>query len=173
MSRFLTCLAATLLSSMLLAAPVLAAESVPDGVMSPAEVVALGADEDGARITVRGEAIGDILKAGKGGAWLNILGDGTVIGLWSEDEDGFEHVGTLGDYHNRGAIVEVRGTYNAACEQHGGDRDVHADVITVIAPSEPIERPVQLWKLALGLTLIAAAGLIWLQRRRHTALTDL
>lgn len=175
----------TLLAMAFTAAPAIAGESsitdvapgaeldqvVIQRTLTPAEVVALGGAPDGALVSVEGEAIGDILKAGKGGSWLNILGDSVAVGLWAQDPALFTDVQRLGDYKTRGDILRVEGTYNAACDLHGGDRDVHLLRLTVISPGEPIERPVKWWKLFVGFALIAAA---WGVRRfnAYRALSD-
>lgn len=135
-------------------------------VLSPAEAVALGGQSDGARITVRGEALGEVLRDGGGGSWLNVLGDGTAIGLWGEREL-FDVVDEFGDYHQRGQVVQATGIYNAACNQHGGDRDVHVTSVRVVAPAEPIERQFHWWKVIGGGVMLALAAALWYWRKRH------
>lgn len=132
--------------------------------LAPAEVVAIGADDDGLEVVVRGEAIGDRLNGRDGGYWLNVGQDGTAIGLWGPRELS-DTVEDLGDYHASGDIVEARGTYNAACDTHGGDRDVHITELRVIERGAPIERPVGWWQVPVGFAFFAVAGLLW-QRHR-------
>lgn len=176
MKRTMTLLLLSLAAAAMIAPAAIAQNPPPDlsdQVRSPAEIVALGAAPDGARVTVRGEAIGDIIRAGGGGAWLNVLGDGTALGLWAEDPSLWEAVDTLGDYHHRGTIVEAVGVYNAACDVHGGDRDVHVVAVTIVEPGERIDHPLQLWKLPLGLGLIGTAGVLWVFHKRRTARLEL
>lgn len=142
------------------------AEAVGE-VMSSAEVVALGAEGDGQTVTVRGEALGEALRDGTGGSWVNVLSDGVALGLWG-DAELFEPITRFGDYHWRGEIVEATGVYNAACDQHGGDRDVHIESLRVVEAAEPIERPVQPWKLISGLAMAGAAGALWLRYRQRS-----
>lgn len=143
------------------------AAAVLSEVMSPAEVVALGGDGDGSTVTVEGEALGEMLNDGTGGSWVNVLGDGVAIGLWGEPEL-FEPIGEYGDYHMRGAIVRASGTYNAACDTHGGDRDVHIVSLEVTEAGEPIDRPLHPWKLVSGLVMAGAAGVLWLRYRQRS-----
>lgn len=142
----------------------------PGDVLTPAEVIDLGEAEDGARITVRGEAIGEALRAVGGGEWVNVGLDGSAIGLWGPKgmSDGIDR---FGRYRVRGAIVEAEGTYNAACDQHGGDRDVHVDELRVIESSEDMPQTVHPAKLlsALGLGLLTGVLALVYRIRKHRA----
>lgn len=158
-------LCAALVASAVLPTPA-AAAAVESSVMTPAEVVALGGDRDGMTVTVRGEALGETLDDGLGGSWVNVLGDGVALGLFGEP-DLFEPIDGYGDYHTRGSIVEATGTYNAACDRHGGDRDVHIDVLRVVEAARPLDRPVHPWKAIAGLAMGGAAAALWLRYRRR------
>ena len=37
---------------------------------------------------------------------------------------------------NKGAILQVRGTFHLVCADHEGQSDLHAEAVTVIAPGE-------------------------------------
>ncbi|HSK47097.1 MAG TPA: hypothetical protein VLA05_03725 [Coriobacteriia bacterium] len=160
------------ITSCLLIAACVAWASLPSGAfaatapLSPAQVVALDNGSDGSTVTVRGEALGEVLRAQGGGSWLNVLGDGVAIGLWG-DTQLYSPVEEFGDYHWRGALVEATGVYNVACDQHGGDRDVHITRLSVIEPGARIERPVHLWKLVVGAAIASATALLWLRGRRR------
>jgi hypothetical protein len=137
--------------------------------ISPADVVADVSELDGQTVTMVGEAIGDEMRADSSHVWINVLGDGTAVGVYVRDEDAAE-VETLGDYDRTGDRVSVRGVVNLACEQHGGDLDVHAvEAIEVLAPSEPVEHYVSVWEGVLGAVLIIAAGFLFraYRTRRH------
>lgn len=109
-------------------------------------------NEDGARVRFQGEAIGDVMRAGKGRSWVNVLSGGTALGVWTAEKD-VQAVSVLGDFHNRGDVVEVSGIYNSACDIHGGDTDVHATEFTVVSQGRRISTSPALWKLVLGLAL--------------------
>lgn len=135
--------------------------------MTSAEVIALGAEGDGQTVTVRGEALGEMTRDGRDGAWVNVLSDGVALGLWGAPGS-FEPITRYGDYHWRGDIVEATGVFNAACDQHGGDRDVHIELLKVVEAAEPIDRPLQPWKLISGLAMAGAAGALWLRYRQRS-----
>lgn len=134
--------------------------------LSSAEVVALGAAGDGRTVKVRGEALGETILDGTGGGWVNVLSDGVALGLWG-DPQLFEPIGQYGGYHWRGAIVEATGVYNAACDRHGGDRDVHIEALNVVEPGRPLDRPAQPWKLIAGLAMAGTAGVLWMRHRER------
>ncbi len=163
--------AAGLLASALTPAPALAAW------ISPAEVVADVNELDGQTVTMVGEAIGDTMRADQDHVWINVLGDGTAVGVYVSNEDAAEVEG-LGDYDRVGDRVSVRGVVNLACEQHGGDLDIHAVApLEVLEPSAPIEHYVPVWEGILGAALIVVAGFLfrayrarrlgWVEARRR------
>jgi len=41
-------------------------------------------------------------------------------------------ISVFGDYKHHGDLVEVTGTFNAACPQHGGDVDIHATSLRIV-----------------------------------------
>lgn len=104
-------------------------------------------------VKVRGEAIGDVMKRGSY-TWINIS-DGTLpFGIWMKNEDA-EKVKMLGNYHNKGDIIEVTGTFNRACSQHGGDMDIHADNVVVVKKGQIITRSLDYRKLNISMGLTA------------------
>jgi hypothetical protein len=155
----------SLAAATLVVAGVLAGAVAPEAALaawiSPADVVADVSELDGQTVTMVGEAIGDEMRADADSVWINVLGDGTAVGVYVLGKDAAA-VETLGDYDRTGDRVSVRGVVNLACEQHGGDLDVHAvEAIEVLATSEPIERYVPVWEGVLGGVLIIAAGFLF------------
>jgi hypothetical protein len=127
------------------------------------------AELDGATVVFSGEAIGDELRAPDGQRWVNILDEGVAIGVVA-DPRLLESIDGYGEWSRIGTHVEVTGVYNVACPQHGGDLDVHASQIRVLAPSETVEHPIMPAKaaaalVALGITLAIAARYRTLRRR--------
>jgi len=106
-------------------------------VLSPAQVVELDPSLDGTTVVVEGEAVGDILRALGGGSWVNILGDEVGLGIWVT-ADMVERIEHLGHYKHSGDVIRVTGTLNRTCEEHGGEFDVHADEMEIIASGEPL-----------------------------------
>ena len=134
---------------------------------------------DGENVTFRGEAVGEAMKRGDM-AWLHVNDDayylknveeGAQLGgynkgmpVWLPVEEA-EAVTYFGDYKHEGDIVEVSGTFNAACAEHGGDMDIHATSLEVIEAGHDVVDPVNPAKLpwALGLSALAAL-LFWMTR---------
>lgn len=106
-------------------------------VLSPAQVVELDPSLDGTTVVVEGEAVGDVLRALGGGSWVNILGDEVGLGIWMT-ADMVERIEHLGHYKHSGDLIRVTGTLNRTCEEHGGEFDVHAEEMEILAPGEPL-----------------------------------
>lgn len=141
------------------------AQSAP---LTGAQIVALPAQADGSTVLLEGEAIGDVMR-GRGGQWVNVLSGGTAVGVWLTG-DSAATLQTLGDYHEFGDTVRVRGVLNQGCDEHGGDLDIHATDFEIVAPGGPREHTLHPYKLpvaaALGLVAIAQLLLYRRQRRR-------
>jgi len=97
------------------------------------------------------------------GAELGGFNSGMPVWLPGSEAD---RISTFGDYKHEGDVVEVTGVFNAACSQHGGDMDIHADRLAVLIPGRPAADPVKPWKLPVaGLLGIAAALAFAFERR--------
>lgn len=138
---------------------------------SSAELVETPKEHDGTEVTFRGEAIGEAMVR-RDMAWLHINDDayyvknveeGAHLGgynsgmaVWIGAADA-EQVTYFGDYKHEGDIIEARGMFNAACAEHGGDMDIHATALTVVAPGRNVVDPVSPLKAwwAAGLSLLA------------------
>ncbi len=121
---------------------------------------------DGTVVSLEGEAIGEMLRADPGAVWVNVLSDGTALGVYVPTTDAGA-VTVFGDYTHTGDIVRVTGVFNRACDQHGGDMDIHATQIEVVTPGSPREREVAIWKLGLAAAGFALAGASAYQSRRR------
>ncbi len=150
------------------ATPAVGAGGTPTPVTGT-ELISMRTGLDGEAVVLEGEVIGDRLRGGDGHVWLNVLSGGTAIGVWAPRETA-EAVGTFGTWSHTGDTVRVVGTFNEACDEHGGDLDVHATEIAVLASGGPrTDEPVgvgSLWKLAAGLGGLAVANLGWRRMRR-------
>lgn len=138
------------------------------------------AEYDGREVRFTGEAIGELMVRGDN-AWIHLNDDaymmknveeGAALGGYNSGmpvwlpKDIAGRISTFGDYKHEGDVVEVRGTFNAACSQHGGDMDIHATELTVRFPGRRAADPVKPWKVPLvgGLGLVVAG--LWLAERR-------
>lgn len=136
--------------------------------MTGTQILDQRAELDGLQVTLMGEVIGDVLHADEGGVWLSVLSDGTAIGVYLPVEMA-ERVSVLGDYRHAGDIVVVTGELRRACDQHGGDLDIHGTAIEIIEPGSVTEHPIEYWKFGLagfGLALVGASALFAAYRRR-------
>jgi hypothetical protein len=138
---------------------------------------------NGKAVTFHGEAIGEVMVRGDY-AWIHLNDDAYMIKNVEEGATlgGYNSgmavwvpaaltkaIDTYGDYQHEGAIVEVRGVFNGACREHGGDMDIHATSLALLVPGHVVDDPVPGWKPILAVALVFIAGvLIWLERRyRH------
>jgi len=186
-TRFITAL---LMGAALLAlciAPAWAAEApIPKNDPSSGQLVEKNKQYNGTRVTFTGEAIGEVMVRGDY-AWIHLNDDaymernveeGAKLGGYNSGMAIWvpaaltKQIDTYGDYKHEGSIVQISGTFNAACKEHGGDMDIHADSVTMIRPGHVVVDPVPGWKAALaaGLALLAGA-LYWIERKTRNRIT--
>jgi hypothetical protein len=152
---------AVALMVLLFASPVHAHASEP---ITPAQAVATAIEDDGSEVVVEGEAIGEALRAPGGMRWVNVLGDGTALGVVMTAEDAAA-IPAFGAYRQRGAALRIEGRLNSACDEHGGDLDLHAERVTVLDDGAEIPHRIHPAKLLLaGASLLATMLLIALYR---------
>lgn len=150
----------------LLPATALAAETIVD--VTPAEMASVIEGLDGSTVRFSGEVVSEALRADEENVWLNVLGDGVAMGVFMPAEYA-EKVSIFGDYRHNGDIVQIVGVYHEACDEHGGDMDVHATELTLVSSGTPREQPPQAWKGVVGVL-----GLLFalLQSRRFRRMKD-
>ncbi|MGH4137623.1 hypothetical protein [Clostridium sp.] len=112
---------------------------------------------DNSKIKLKGEAIGEPMNRGKY-SWVNISDGSTAMGIWLESEQ-VKSIKNFGKYGYRGDTVEVVGTFNSACIEHGGDMDVHAISVKTIDVGGKVLIPISNNKknIAMILTIITLA----------------
>jgi hypothetical protein len=126
---------------------------------------------DNKTITYKGEVIGDVMIRGDH-AWIHV-NDGTVaIGIWAPGAM-TDEIRYVGDYRQKGDIVEVTGTFHRVCTEHGGDLDIHASEIKKVAPGNTVIRQVSRKKFRAGayslifvILLVASKNLFQMARKR-------
>jgi len=134
------------------------------------DLVALPPSEEGRQVRIRGEAIGEALRSDPGYVWVNTLDEGVAVGVHI-DRAQADSIDGYGDYNRTGSIIEVAGTFNVACEQHGGDLDIHARTLRVIAFSVPRYSRIDGWKLPASAAALATATALFARvrvRRRES-----
>jgi hypothetical protein len=103
-------------------------------------------------ITFTGEAIGEAMVRGKM-AWIHLNDDAY---MWKNIEEGAKLGGYnsghavwvsadlakkirfFGDFKHEGDVVKIVGTFIAACPQHGGDMDIHAETLDIVRAGHPV-----------------------------------
>lgn len=142
---------------------------------------------NGKTITFHGEAIGEVMVRGRY-AWIHLNDDaymernveeGAKLGGYNSgmavwvSADLTKPIDTYGDYQHEGSIVEIEGTFNGACGEHGGDMDIHATSLKVLRAGHRVTDPIPGWKALLALALAAVALLLfWLERRARSAMAS-
>lgn len=157
-----------LTTALLLGAPALGAEVMPTDL---SKLIEAPQRYDQQTVTIQGEVIGDVLHRRKH-VWLNVNSNGTAMGIWTPEQLA-RQIKNIGDYDHRGDTVRLSGLFNRACPIHGGDMDIHADSIGIIAYGERIIRPIPGWELLVTvlLSLIGAVLFVFdLRRRRQKSL---
>lgn len=168
---------------LLVAAPAFAADTIPVNDPSSGTLVNKPKLYNGKRVTFTGEAIGEVMARGDY-AWVHLNDDAYMernveegaplkgynsgMAIWVP-ADLTKQIDTYGDYKHEGSIVQVEGTFNAACKEHGGDMDIHADKLRVVRAGHAALDPIHPWKAGLAVLLVAAAGGLWsLERATRT-----
>lgn len=128
-------------------------------VQAPAHAVEVGSKRlienakfyDGRTITYKGEAVTAIMKRGAY-AWINVNDGDNAIGVWCK-RDVLEGVTFLGNYKTKGDILLIEGIFNRACQEHGGDLDIHADTVTVQKQGRAVSETVNRKKVRYAVLL--------------------
>ncbi len=103
---------------------------------------------NGKTVDYKGEVIGDVMIRGDY-AWLHVNDGVIAIGVWAPKAM-IKDIRYAGDYHKKGDIVEVSGTFHRSCPEHGGDLDIHASEITKVTSGSPVVQPISRKKVCLG-----------------------
>ena len=134
---------------------------------------------NGRVISFTGEAIGEHMVRGRM-AWIHVNDDAYMEksieagagcegynsgqAIWLPSELAYR-IQFFGDHHHQGDLVNVIGTFNAVCAQHGGDMDIHATELTVVAAGHPVAHPFQTKRAALAAILMLVSGLLYWKLR--------
>jgi hypothetical protein len=159
-------------------------DQTPTGIgVSSTTLIENATDWSGRIISFKGEAIGEQMVRG-GMAWIHINDDvymeksieagagsngynsGQAIWLSS---DLARRIRFFGDYKNQGDLVKITGIFNAACAEHGGDMDIHATDLTVVAHGHSVTHEIKLFRAVLAASLLLSSGfLLWIRRRHRS-----
>ena len=114
---------------------------------------------DGQEVTVKGEAIGEALERGEF-AWVNINDGSNAIGIWLALDDA-KIISFFGDYKNKGDIIEVTGIFSRDCKEHGGDVDIHSNIISIIQKGFVEKESLAKTKIIIGIVSVVFALFIF------------
>ena len=106
---------------------------------------------DNSIISLKGEAIGEGMNRGEY-SWVNISDGSTAMGIWIESTQA-KDIKDYGKYGYKGDIIQINGTFNRACSQHGGDMDIHASSVKIIETGGSITMPISKSKKVIALIL--------------------
>ena len=117
---------------------------------------------DGSIVTYKGEIVAAIMNRGES-SWINLNDGFNAVGIWCRSAS-LGDVRTMGDYKNEGDTVEVTGVFHRACPEHGGELDIHADRVRIVATGFPVEERVSVYRINIAivffvLTLLAVVVL--------------
>jgi hypothetical protein len=129
-------------------------------VMPINDLIENGRYYDKKTVAVQGEAIGEILER-EDYAWVNINDKTNALGIWMPLKEA-QKIQYFGDYKHKGDIVRITGTFHRACEEHGGDMDIHASTVEIVSRGNIVERRIASNKVMMSviltlLTLIVSA----------------
>lgn len=118
---------------------------------------------DGKTVYYKGEVIGDVMIRGDH-AWLHVNDGSIAIGIWAPKMM-IRDIGYIGDYHKKGDTVEVSGTFHRSCLEHGGDLDIHAQTIKIIALGATVNSPINERKIYFGVSSLIVVLIVYLLRK--------
>jgi hypothetical protein len=166
-----------------LAAPAQAADLPSPG---SAALVEDANDWDGRKVRFTGEAIGESMRRGTM-SWIHLNDDpygleetvelsgfNSGIGVWI-GAGLASRITVFGGYRSHGDVVEITGIFNAACPEHGGDLDFHADSLRMVRAghdsAHPVARSRMIAAAVMG-ALTAGLFLTFALLRRRSAVED-
>ena len=85
------------------------------------------------------------------------------------EADDVRAIEVWGDYDHTGDSVLVTGVFHVACDEHGGDMDIHATSLEVIEPGATRQHPLEWYKGVVGLGALAVAAVAVRRSRRIRA----
>jgi len=120
--------------------------------ISSPELINNAKQYDGKEITYSGEVIGDVMVRGKF-AWINVSDAKNAIGIWLP-QDLTKGIYNTGSYKTKGDMVEVKGKFNRACIEHGGDLDIHASSLQIVQKGEKVEEIISPRKIKVAIAFL-------------------
>lgn len=117
---------------------------------------------DGQTVQITGEVVGDRINAelDSDHCWLMLE---AIDGSYAEmavyvPQQVADVVDTYGAYGKRGTVLQVRGTFNLACDEHEGLSDLHVDHYSVVSRGSEEKEPFDVMKFVPGAVLCLLGG---------------
>lgn len=128
--------------------------------ISSTELIKNAKQYDGKTVVYEGEVIGDVMVRGQY-AWVNMNDGNNAIGIWMNKDlaRGIEYTAS---YSAKGDWVEVTGVFSRSCLQHGGDLDIHAQLVRRISPGRLVKEKINIDKRNQAIIFLGAVVLIWI-----------
>ena len=109
-------------------------------------------------VQVRGEVVGDRINAefDPNHCWIvlrSLTGTDDAVSVFMRKSQSTS-IDMYGAYGRTGTTLQVRGTFNLACDDHEGITDLHADHVEVMHKGSIWENPFPVGKLVLGIVLV-------------------
>jgi len=131
--------------------------------ISSTELINNAKSYDGKMVVYKGEVIGDVMPRGKH-AWVNINDGNNAIGVWVSRAVA-KSIFYTGSYRAKGDVVEVSGIFHRSCPEHGGDLDIHAQVLRKVTSGRVLSERINIDKKNLVLILLGILCIILILRQ--------
>ncbi|MDD5166745.1 MAG: DNA-binding protein [Candidatus Omnitrophica bacterium] len=115
---------------------------------------------DAKMVVYEGEVIGDVMRRGDF-AWVNVSDGQNAVSIWMKSVLANE-IKYTGSYKSIGDGLEITGIFNRACPEHGGDLDIHAQVVRKTGAGRLLNERPNIDKKNLAIILLGLLGLIWI-----------
>lgn len=140
-----------------------------DGDVASSDLIDRAKDYDGQSVVYKGEVVGDILYRGDF-AWLAVFDGSNTIGCYVP-ADQARQISVIGGYGKRGDTIRIDGVFHRACQEHGGDLDIHASSVTVLSVGGTTPNTASRLTVLLACLLpLPAAAMLLLVWKRHAPL---
>lgn len=141
------------LISMMLLMTLLTVHVAADDMMTINQLIEDAKVLDGRQVTVKGEAIGEIMQRGEN-SWVNIKDSTNAIGIWMKQADA-QKITYYGNYKYTGDSIIIVGVFHRACIEHGGEADIHCEKLLIEKSGYPVVVKISTAKTILAGSLLA------------------
>ncbi|MCU0651388.1 MAG: DNA-binding protein [Candidatus Omnitrophica bacterium] len=131
--------------------------------ISSSELIRNAKSYDGKMVVYAGEVIGDVMPRGRY-AWININDGNNAIGIWVSRAVA-KSIFYTGSYRAKGDVVEVSGIFHRACPEHGGDLDIHAQLLRKVTSGRVLAERINIDKKNLAIILAGILCIILILRQ--------